>query len=87
MIGAIVYLLCALMSWACAILLLRAYGRQRVRLLLWSGASFCVFGISNVILFVDLAVIPTVDLSLLRNVVTLLGVCLLLGGLIWESFT
>lgn len=85
MTGAIVYLLCAVTSGACAVLLLRAYRRQGLRLLLWSGASFCVFGISNIILFVDLVLVPAVDLSLLRNCTTLVGVCLLLWGLIWES--
>jgi hypothetical protein len=85
MTGAIVYLLCAVTSWACAVLLLRAYRRQGTRLLLWSGAAFCAFGVGNIFLFVDLVLVPTVDLSLLRNGVTLVGVCLLLWGLIWES--
>lgn len=85
MIGPIVYLLCALMSWVCAVLLLRAYARQRTRLLFWSGAGFCAFGVSNIMLFVDLVIVPNTDLSLVRNGVTLLGICLLLRGLIWES--
>jgi hypothetical protein len=85
MTGAIVYLLCAVMSWTCAVLLLRAYFRQRTRLLLWSGAAFCVFGVGNMILFIDLVLAPATDLSLLRNAITLVGVSLLLWGLIWES--
>lgn len=85
MIASIVYLLCALTSWACALLLLRAYARLGTRLLFWSGAAFCAFGISNIFLFVDMALVPRTDLSLLRNGITLVGVCLLLRGLIWES--
>ncbi len=82
--GSIVYLLCAFTSWTCAVLLLRAYARQKTRLLFWSGAAFCAFGVSNVFLFIDLAVVTTTDLSLLRGGLTLSGVCLLLWGLIWE---
>jgi hypothetical protein len=85
MIAAVVYCLCALTSWICAILLLRAYAARRARLLLWSGAAFCAFGVSNVLLFVDLVLVPTVDLALLRNGVTLLGVALLLWGLLAEE--
>jgi hypothetical protein len=85
MISSIVYLLCAFMSWVCAVLLLRAYARQRTRLLFWTGAGFCAFGVSNIMLFVDLSITPYTDLSLLRNGITLLGICLLLWGLIWES--
>lgn len=85
MIGPIVYLLCASTCWLCAALLLRAYALQRARLALWSGAGFCAFGISNIMLFVDLVVVPENDLSFLRNGITLVGVLLLLRGLIWEG--
>ncbi len=85
MIGPIVYLLCALTCLTCAVLLLRAYAHQRNKLLFWSGAGFCVFGVSNVMLFVDMVITPNTDLSLLRNGITLLGILLLLRGLIWES--
>lgn len=85
MIAGLVYFLCALTSWTCAVLLLRAYFARHVRLLLWSGAAFCAFGLSNIILFIDLIVVPEVDLLLLRNCVTLTGVLLLLWGLIWEA--
>jgi hypothetical protein len=85
MIGPVVYLLCALTSWLCAGLLLRAYARQNTPLLFWSGAAFCAFGISNILLFVDLIILAQTDLSLLRNAITFVGICLLLRGLIWES--
>ena len=85
MIGQIIYFLCALTCWLCAVLLLRAYARQRAKLLFWSGAAFCTFGVGNIMLFVDLVIVPASDLSLVRNVITLMGVLLLLRGLIWES--
>jgi hypothetical protein len=85
MIGSVVYFLCALTCWLCAGLLLRAYARQQARLLFWSGAGFCAFGVANSMLFVDLVLVPSIDLSLARNLVTLVGILLLLWGLIWES--
>jgi hypothetical protein len=82
MIAQIVYALCALTSLACMALLLRAYKRTRMGLLLWSAAAFLAFAFSNVLLFVDMVVMPNVDLSLWRGVPTLVGVVLLLYGLI-----
>jgi multidrug transporter EmrE-like cation transporter len=81
-----VYLLCAAMSATCAILLLRGYQRQRSRLLLWSSLCFVLLALNNVLLFIDLIVVPTsVDLSLWRGASALAGVSVLLFGLIWES--
>ena len=81
-----VYVLCAATSAACAVLLLRAYRRQRTRLLLWSSLCFGLLALNNVLLFIDLIVVPTsVDLSLWRAATALAGVSVLLFGLIWES--
>jgi hypothetical protein len=86
MIAPLVYILCALTCWTCAILLMRAYRAQLSHLLLWSALAFVVFGVSNILLCVDFIILPaTVDLRPLRNAVTLLGVILLLRGLIWEG--
>lgn len=79
-----VYLLCAATALACCALLLRGYRRSRVRLLLWCGLCFLALTLENVILFVDLVVVPGVDLTLFRRVVALAGVMLLLFGLVWE---
>jgi drug/metabolite transporter (DMT)-like permease len=79
----IVYLLCAVTSFTCMVLLLRGYRRTKVSLLLWSGWSFLAFTISNLILFVDLVLMgPEHDLWVWRTVPTLIGVLLLLYGLI-----
>jgi drug/metabolite transporter (DMT)-like permease len=80
-----VYLLCAVTSLACAVLLLRGYVRSRVRLLLWSCLCFVGLALNNVLLVVDLIILPERDLSLLRNLPALVGLALLVFGLIWEA--
>jgi hypothetical protein len=80
-----VYILCALTSFACAVLLLRGYGRSGMRLLLWSGLCFVALALSNVLLFVDLVVVQDADLTLWRSSIALVGVATLLYGLIWEA--
>jgi len=81
----LVYLLCAATSLLCAVMLLRSFARQRVRLLLWSGICFVGLMIDNAILYVDLIVIPDVDISIWRKLPGLLAVATLLFGLIWDS--
>jgi hypothetical protein len=84
--AAFVYILCALTSFACAVLLLRAYRRGRVRLLLWSGLGFVGFAIGNTMLVLDLVIFPTsVDLTFWRPVPVLAGLVVLLYGLVWEA--
>jgi hypothetical protein len=80
-----VYILCALTSAACAILLLRGYARSRSRLLLWSSACFFGLCANNILLFVDLILLPQIDLVLLRSGSALLSLLILLYGLVWES--
>jgi len=80
-----VYALCGLTSVFCAGLLFRQYRALRGRLLFWSAGCFLCFALSNVLLFVDLVVLPNVDLSLVRNLITLVGVIMLLASLIWEG--
>jgi len=81
----LVYVLCFLASGACALLLVRAFGRSRKRLLLWSAASFVTLALNNLLLVVDLLLLPNVDLRLYRAATAFLAVCFLLYGLIWES--
>ncbi len=83
--GTIVYALCALTSIACAVLLLRGYFRSRVRLLLWSGLCFAGLALNNVVLFIDLRVLPETDLSLVRTLPAVAGVMILVYGLVWET--
>lgn len=80
-----VYALCALTSIACAVLLLRGYAAGRVRLLLWAGLCFVGLALNNVLLFIDMRVIPDLDLSVWRSLPALGGLLLLVYGLVWES--
>ena len=80
-----VYLLCALTSMFCAVLLFRSYRQQRTRLLMWSTWCFVGLAINNVLLFVDLVIIPNTDLTLVRSGFALVAVTLLVIGLIWED--
>ncbi len=83
--AAAVYLLCALTSIACAALLIRSYRANRARLLFWSSLCFIGLALNNVLLFVDLIVVPQVDLLLLRDVVALIALAVMLFGLIWDQ--
>jgi heme/copper-type cytochrome/quinol oxidase subunit 4 len=83
-LGTIVYALCALTSLGAAALLLRGYRRSRVPLLLWTGICFVFLAVNNVLLFVDLRLLPETDLSVVRTVPAVIGVAVLVYGLIWE---
>jgi hydrogenase/urease accessory protein HupE len=80
-----VYLLCALTSVLCAGLLIRSYRANRSKLLLWSTLCFVGLAINNILLFVDLVLVPTYDLQLWRSLAALIAFLTLLIGLIWES--
>jgi hypothetical protein len=82
MIAAAVYILSALTALLCAVRLLQAWRRTKLRLLFWSGLCFVVLTLSNTLLVIDLLV--GVDLFLWRNVSALAAMILLLYGLIWE---
>jgi hypothetical protein len=84
--AAAVYVLCALTSLACAVLLLRAYQSRGVRLLLWSGLAFVGFTVANTMLVIDRVVIgPGIDLSIWRSVPVLAGLAVLIYGLVWDA--
>ncbi len=85
MIGKIVYILCALTSFGCTVLLISRYRKTRVDLLFWSAVAFLCFTATNVMLFVDLVILPEVDLALFRNGFTFGGVIILLYGLIHNN--
>lgn len=79
----LVYILCAITSVLCAVLLLRAYLVRRRSLLLWSAACFGALGLNNVLLFVDLVLEPTrLDLAGARSATALAGLAALAYGLI-----
>jgi hypothetical protein len=79
-----VYLLCALTSLWCAIALFRSYVRRRTRLLLWSSLCFAGLAANNAVLFTDLVVLPSIDLSLVRAGLGALAIMSLVAGLVWD---
>lgn len=83
--GAIVYIVGMLTSLACAVLLLRGYGRGKKKLLLWSGLCFLGLAVSNFLVFVDLVLLPSIDLYRYRLATAVIAMGLLLYGLVWES--
>jgi hypothetical protein len=81
----VVYGLCALTSLLCSWLLLQGYRRSGTRLLVWSGLCFAGFFMNNVLLIVDLRVMPERDLSILRTLPVLVGLALLIYGMVWDT--
>jgi hypothetical protein len=82
--AALVFVLCALTSLACAVLVLRAYFASRARLLLWTGLCFAGLCLNNVLLVVD-SQAPGIDLSVWRTLPAVAGLALLVYGLVWEA--
>jgi hypothetical protein len=84
--GPYVYALGALTTLLCATLLLRGFLKSRQRLLLWSGLCFAGLTLSNVLLFLDLAVLSSpADLYLPRLATAAGAMALLVYGLVMES--
>ncbi len=81
-----VYLLCAVTSLICLVLLARGYARTGVRLLLWSAICFVGLALNNLLLFIDLVVLPyEVSLVFWRQLASLVALSVLLYGFIWEA--
>jgi heme/copper-type cytochrome/quinol oxidase subunit 4 len=83
--GPPVYILGILTTLACALLLLRGFAHGRKRLLLWSGLCFVGLTISNLLRFMDLVILPDVDLYLWRLLAAAIAMALMVYGLIWDS--
>ncbi len=83
--AAAVYILGFLTSLLCSILLLRGYWNTRKRLLLWCGLCFAGLTISNLFVFIDLAVIREIDFYRFRLGSAAIAMLVMLYGLIWET--
>ena len=81
MIADIVYLLCALTSILCSVLLFRAWRASGAKLLFWGALCFMGLALNNVLLIIDLRT-DQVDLAAIRILPALAGVAVLLYGLI-----
>lgn len=82
----IVYILCALTSGLCAILLWRAFMKNKARLLFWCSLGFIGFALNNIMLFVDLIVFPEVNYIInYRTLPAVIGMVVMIYGLIMEE--
>lgn len=81
---AIVYLLCLFTSGICAGLLARAHLRHRTPMLLWSAVCFVLLALNNLLVVLDILVLPNVDLGLPRTFCNLAAIGTLLYGFVWE---
>ena len=82
----VVYVLCALMSLACAVLLLRAWSQRRVKLLLLERALLRgVRGWERHARGGQARAGPNTDLILFRTLPILFGLGVLLYGMIWGT--
>jgi hypothetical protein len=81
----VIYFLCAIACLSCAYSLFRQYRATRVMLLFWSSVSFALLTFSNILLYIDLAVVPTIDLSIYRAVITLVALLILINALMKEN--
>lgn len=80
-----IYILCAATSIVAALLLLRQYRASRTRLLFWSSIGFLGLAVNSVLVYVDLALFPSVDLSLHRGIASAVAMVALVYGLIREA--
>jgi hypothetical protein len=83
MMAEVGYAIGVLTSILCAVLLIRAYLKERGPLLLWCSLCFAGLAVNNILLFTDLFVVPEVNLQIWRSVTALIALSLMLIGLIW----
>lgn len=79
------YILGMLVTLLCGILLARGYRQSRKRLLLWSSICFLGLALNSALIFVDLVLLPSTDLHLVRRGVVAVSMIVLIYGLIWDS--
>jgi hypothetical protein len=85
MLQLVVNVLGTLVAGLCAVLLLRAFGSVRKRLLLWSGLCFAGLAASNALVVADLFIVPEIDLYRARLAIAAAAMLVLVYGLIFES--
>jgi hypothetical protein len=82
----VLFILAIAASLGCTVLLFRSYLDSRLRILLWSALCFVCLTANNVLLFIDVVMLPaTVDLRIARHAMALVGMMFLLYGFIRES--
>ena len=82
----VIYFLCALTSFVCAVLLFRSYLRTGAKLLFWSSICFAGLTIDNsALMFAEYLVYRNMDLVWMRQLGSLTGLTLLIYSLIWHT--
>lgn len=82
----IVYILCALTSLLCTLLLVRAYLNTRSKLLFWCCFGFLGFALNNALLFIDMVLFPDVTFIIqYRALPSVLGMMVMVYGLVMEE--
>ena len=79
------YTLCTLTASVCAWLLLRAYYRNRYKLLLWGGLCFVGLTLNNAMLVADKLLFPELTFFTWRLILAFLAMVVLLYGIIWDK--
>jgi hypothetical protein len=80
-----IYLLCALTSLSAASLLLRYFRLRRTRLLLWSAIAFAGLALNNILVYVDFALFPDIDMSVARSLAAAAAMLVLAYALASET--
>lgn len=84
--AAVIFLLCALTSLACTVVLWRNWRKNGHRLIFWCSLCFALLTLNNLILVIDEVVLDgAFDLRPWRLTVGLLAFVLLVFGLVWEE--
>jgi hypothetical protein len=82
----VLFLLAIVTSLACMVLLFRGYMRSGLRILMWSALCFVCLSINNILLYIELVLLPTnMDLRMFRYGSALVGMLFLIYGFIRES--
>jgi hypothetical protein len=54
-------------------------------MLFWSSLCFFGLAVDNVLLYVDVVIIPEIDIAIWRRIPGLLALMALIYGLVWDS--
>ena len=80
----IIYLLCVATSLLCAYLLVLAYRANRTEVLIWSALCFVLLAVNNLVIAIDILLLPTIDLTIVQLTTSLAAAAVLLYGFIWK---
>lgn len=80
-----VYVLSALTSVACGVLLWRGWRRTATPLLWWSAWCFLFLALNSILVVVDLVLVLHRDLALIRALAAFVGLAILAVALVGED--